>query len=51
MAVMFQVEAFLAVTPCSIVVGYQRFGIGDLRKVGILPQHCTGSQPTRPGLG
>jgi len=26
MAVMFQVEVFWAVTPCSIVVGYQRFG-------------------------
>jgi hypothetical protein len=26
MAVMFQVEAFWVVTPCSVVVGYKRFG-------------------------
>jgi hypothetical protein len=26
MAVMFQVELFWVVTPCSVAVGYQRFG-------------------------
>jgi hypothetical protein len=26
MAVMFQVQVFWIVTPCSVVVGYQRFG-------------------------
>jgi len=51
-AVMFQVEVFWVVTPCNVVVGYQRFrdpcclcghptdGHGD---VGILAQHCTAS--------
>jgi hypothetical protein len=53
-------EFFWVVTPCNVVVGYQRFrgpcflnlqiadgGSKVLRKVGILPQHHTVSQPRR----
>jgi len=47
-----QAEFFWVVMPCSVVVGYQRFGgpcclrlkpegSVDLRNVGILPQHYT----------
>jgi len=61
-AVMFQAEVFWVVTPCNIVVRYQRFGDPyslqdpqdggsmDLRNVGILPQHYTASQLRRPRL-
>jgi hypothetical protein len=49
-----QVEVIWVVTPCSVVVGYKRFkGPSCLhlhhrfRNVGILPQHCTASQPRR----
>jgi len=41
MAVMIQVEVFWIMTPCSIV---------DLWNFGILPQHCTASQPRRTRL-
>jgi hypothetical protein len=59
MVVMFQVEVFWAVMLCSVVVGtcclhlhFTSFhpddgGSMDLRKVGILPQHYTASQPRR----
>jgi hypothetical protein len=50
---MFEIEVFWDVTPCSVVVGYQRFrrpfhprkgGSMDLWNVGILLQHYTASQ-------
>jgi hypothetical protein len=52
-AVMVQVVVFWVMTPCSVVVGYQRFrvedgGSKDLRSVHIIPQHYTASQPRRP---
>jgi hypothetical protein len=56
-AVKIQVQVLRDVTPCSVAVGYQRFGgplsyedVGNmvLRNVGILPQHHTASQPKRP---
>jgi hypothetical protein len=53
---MIQVEVFLPVALCSVVVGYLRFrgpedgGTMDLWNVGILPQHYTASQLRRPGL-
>jgi hypothetical protein len=43
-AMIFLVEVFWLVTPCSVVVGG---GIMDLRNVGILPQHYTASQTRR----
>jgi hypothetical protein len=57
--VIFQVEVFWVVTPCSVVVGYQLFssprclhlqGSLVLRNVGNLLQHYTTSQPRRPLL-
>jgi len=56
-----QVEIFMVVTPCSFVVGYQRFrGSWCLHpeneenmyvwNVGILPQYYTASQSIRPQL-
>jgi len=63
MAVMFQVEVFWVVTPCSDVAGYQRFrgpccihlqgedGSSMVPQiVGTLPRHYTASQPRRPLL-
>jgi len=44
----FQVKVLGVMTPCSVVVGYQRFM--DLLNVGILPQHYTASQPSRRRL-
>jgi hypothetical protein len=64
-AVIFQVEVFWVVTPCSVVVRYHYFrgprflhfqsevtslhpedgGSMDLRKIGVLPQHYTASEP------
>jgi len=58
-AVMFHVEVFWIVTPCSIVVGYQRFrgpcclhpqGSMDLWNVGILLLQYMVSQPRGPRL-
>jgi len=57
----FQVEVLCFVTPCSIVVGYQRFrrtcflhfqggGIMNLWNVGTRPQNYTASQPWRSQL-
>jgi hypothetical protein len=59
-----QVEVFWVVTPCNVMVVYQRVrgpcylhlhpadGSGiDLRHVGILPQHYTASQARRARLG
>jgi hypothetical protein len=49
-----QEEIFWVMTPCSVVVGYQRFrglhypeyrGSMDFRSYGILPQQYTASQP------
>jgi hypothetical protein len=41
-----QVEVFWVATPCSVVVGYRRFGGSmELSNVGILSQHYTTSQP------
>jgi len=65
MAVMFQVEVFWVQVPCSVVVGYQRFGgpsylhlqvevLGAVMPCGIdrIPtfQRSTASQPRRPRL-
>jgi len=59
MAAMFQVYVFWAVTPCSVVVGYQRFrspcyiegaGSMNIRNFGILLQHYTVSQPRKHRL-
>jgi len=63
MAVIFEIEFFCVVMPCSVVVGYKRFGAPcclhfqgedggsmDLRNVGILLKHYTASQPRRPRL-
>jgi hypothetical protein len=59
-AVIFQVEVFWTVTPCSVVVGYQRFrgscctrlyftmrmeATWTPSNVGLLPQHYTASHP------
>jgi len=62
MMVKIQVEVFWVLTPRSVV--FQRFilppfsglseedgGTEVLRNVGILPKHCTMSQPRRPQLG
>jgi hypothetical protein len=55
-AVMFHVQVFWVVTPCSVSGGYRRFGdscclhLQDPWNGGILPQHYTASQPRRPGL-
>jgi hypothetical protein len=47
----FQVEVFCAVTPCSVVVGYQHFGGSKVfRNVSILPQLYTVSQHKKPRL-
>jgi len=59
-----QVKVFWVVTPCVIVVGYQRFRRPcspylhpegrvsmDFQIVGIKPQHYTASQHRRPWLG
>jgi hypothetical protein len=54
-----QDDVFRVVTLYSFMVGYQSFrgpfdpedgGSMDLRNVGILPQHCTASQPRRPRI-
>jgi hypothetical protein len=63
-AVIFQVEVFWIVTPCSVMVGYRRCrgpcclhlqdevkgGSGDLWNVGILPQYNMASQSRRSWL-
>jgi hypothetical protein len=45
-----QVDVFWVLTPCSIVVGYQRFRspccLHLQGEVGILPTHYTASQPS-----
>jgi hypothetical protein len=56
-------EVFWVATPYTVVIGYQRFGgtyclhphpeergTVDLRNIGILPQHCTESQPLQLDL-
>jgi len=54
-----QVEDFWVMTPCSVVVGDQRFrgpcclqlqGSMDFWNVGILPQHYMASQPRSPRI-
>jgi hypothetical protein len=57
-AVMFQVEVFSVMKPCSFVVGYQRFRAscclhlqGDVAGIGKNGMnHYTASQPRRPRL-
>jgi hypothetical protein len=55
------VEIFWVMTPCSVVVGYQRFGRSCcphlqaegnkvLRNFGILPHHFTALRPRSPRL-
>jgi len=64
MMVKFGVEVFCIVTPCNVVIVYQRFkgtcclhlqgevkgGSTDLWNIGFLPQHCMVSQTRRPQL-
>jgi len=47
---MIQVEVFWVVTPCSVVVGYQRFGVPSCLHLQGEDGSSMASQPRRPQL-